>query len=108
MYTLNRCLHTSLDYLTPEEKWSKHPPNLENLRVFRCVGYINQNQGKLKSRAVKCMFVAFTKGVKGFKMWHPIEKKSIINRDVTFGEKEMFMQKEKVTGEISMNPTELR
>lgn len=32
-------------------------------------------------------------------MWHPIRKKIVISRDVT------FMQKEKETGEISMNPT---
>lgn len=32
-------------------------------------------------------------------MWHPIRKKIVISRDVT------FMQKEKETGEILMNPT---
>lgn len=37
VYTLNRCPHTSLDYLTLEEKWSNHPPNLDNLKVFGCV-----------------------------------------------------------------------
>lgn len=66
VYTLNRCAHTSLDYLTP--KWSKHPPNLDNQRVFGCVSYFHQNQGKLKPRAVKCMFVGFTDGMKDFKM----------------------------------------
>lgn len=70
------------------------PPNLDDLRVFGCVGYVHQNKGKLRAKAAKCMFVGFTEGVKGYKMWHPIEMKFIIKRDVTFKEKEMFMQKE--------------
>ncbi|XP_038874950.1 uncharacterized mitochondrial protein AtMg00710-like [Benincasa hispida] len=105
VYTLNRCPHTSLNFMTPKEKWTKHPPNLDNLRVFGCVGYIHQNQGKLKSRTVKCMFVGFTEGVKGFKMWNPIEKRLVVNRDVTFKEREMFMQKEKTTIEVPKSPS---
>lgn len=34
------------------------------------------------------MFVGFIEGVKGYKMWHPIERKFIISRDVTFREEE--------------------
>ncbi|XP_038877664.1 uncharacterized mitochondrial protein AtMg00710-like [Benincasa hispida] len=105
VYTLNRCPHTSLNFITSEEKWTKHPPNLDNLRVFGCVGYIHQNQGKLKSRAVKCMFVGFTEGVKGFKMWNSAEKRFVVSRDVTFREREMFMQKEKTTIEIPKSST---
>lgn len=50
VYTLNRCPHTSLDFLTPKEKWTKHPPNLDNLNVFGCVGFVHQNSEKLKAR----------------------------------------------------------
>ncbi|XP_038904504.1 uncharacterized protein LOC120090876 [Benincasa hispida] len=108
IFTLNRCPHSSLNILTLEEKWTKHPPNLENLRVFGCVGYIHQSQGKLKSRTVKCMFVGFSEGVKGFKMWNPIEKRFIVSKDVTFREKEMFMQKEKTTCEVPKSFTTAR
>lgn len=94
VFTLNRCAHTSLDLSTPEEKWSNHPPNLDNLMVFRCVGYVHQNQGKLKARAAKCMFVGFSEGVKGFKLWHPSERRFIVSRDVIFRENEMLMHKE--------------
>ena len=41
IYTLNRCPRTSLDFLTPEEKWTKHPLNLDDLRIFGCVGYVH-------------------------------------------------------------------
>ena len=86
VYTLNRSPHTSLGFLTPEEKWSKHPPSLNDLKVFGCVGYAHQNKGKLKVRAAKCMFVGFTEGIKGFKLWHPTNKRFIISRDVLFRE----------------------
>lgn len=42
VYTLNRCPHASLNFLTPEEKWSKHPPNLNN-------GFVHHNKGKLNA-----------------------------------------------------------
>ena len=47
------------------------------------------------------MFVGFTEEVKGFKMWHPTNKKFIISRDVHFRETEMFMQGK---GNIERNP----
>ena len=68
MYTLNISPRTFVGFLTPEEKWSKYPPNLNDLQVFGCVGYVHQNQGKLKVRGIKCMFVVFIEGVKDFKM----------------------------------------
>lgn len=60
LYILDRCLHTSLDYPTPKEKCSKHPPNLDKLRVFGCIGYVHENQGKLNAKETKSMFVSFT------------------------------------------------
>ena len=66
VYTLNRCPHHSTNFLASEEKWSKHLPNLQNLRIFGCIGFIHQSQGKLKPRAIKCMFLGFIEGVKGY------------------------------------------
>ena len=60
IYTLNRCPHHSTNFLTHEEKWSKHSPNLQNLRIFDCIGYVHQSRGKLKPRAIKRMFLGFT------------------------------------------------
>lgn len=37
------------------------------------------------------MFVGFTEGVKGFRLWQPTERKCINSRDVIFREEEMFM-----------------
>ncbi|XP_038904482.1 uncharacterized protein LOC120090851 [Benincasa hispida] len=55
--------------------------------------FVHQNKGKLAARAVKCMFLGFIEGLKGFRMWHPIEKRCITSRDFIFRETKMFMQK---------------
>lgn len=41
------------------------------------------------------MFFEFTKEVKGFRLWHPIEKRCINSRDVIFREQEMYMLQNK-------------
>jgi len=44
---------------------------------------------KLGPRARKCVFVGFKKGVKGYKIWDPKDKKIILSRDITFDEASM-------------------
>ncbi|GJX52732.1 hypothetical protein Tco_0281101 [Tanacetum coccineum] len=39
-----------------------HPPNYEMLRIFGCVAYSYVNQGKLKPRAIKCIFLGYPDG----------------------------------------------
>lgn len=91
VHTINRYPHTANQFLTPEEKWSKHPPKIDDLRVFGCIGYVHLNQGKLKPRAIRCMFVGFTEGVKDYRLWHPTDRRCINSRDVIFREEEMFL-----------------
>ncbi|KAL5562397.1 hypothetical protein UlMin_032144 [Ulmus minor] len=62
------CPSSALDFKTPEEVWIGHPPKFDNLRVFGCVAYAHQKQGKLDPRAKKCMFVGYPEGVKGYKL----------------------------------------
>ncbi|KAL5547642.1 hypothetical protein UlMin_002873 [Ulmus minor] len=38
-YLVNRCPSSALDFKTPEEMWTGHPPKFDNLRVFGCVAY---------------------------------------------------------------------
>ena len=69
-YLVNRCHSSALDFKTPEEMWTGHPPKFDNLRVFGCVAYAHQKQGKLDPRAKKCMFIGYPEGVKGYKLWY--------------------------------------
>ncbi|GJT37766.1 retrovirus-related pol polyprotein from transposon TNT 1-94 [Tanacetum coccineum] len=59
-YLINRSPSTELEKKTPMDLWSGHPANYEMLRIFGCVAYSHVNQGKLKRRAIKCIFLGDT------------------------------------------------
>lgn len=88
-YLVNRCPSTAIAFKTPEDLWSGTPANYENLRIFRCPAYAHVNEGKLEPRAIKCIFIGYPDGVKGYKLWCPVTRKCLISRDVTFNETEM-------------------
>ncbi|XWS17896.1 hypothetical protein CRYUN_Cryun33cG0107800 [Craigia yunnanensis] len=70
--------------------WSGTPTNYENLRIFCCLAYTHVKKGKLDPRALKCIFLRYHDGVKGYKLWCPEKRKCIISRDVTFNETKML------------------
>ncbi|GJW65930.1 retrovirus-related pol polyprotein from transposon TNT 1-94 [Tanacetum coccineum] len=87
-YLINRSPHRSLDGNIPEILWSGNSVDYSNLRVFGCPVYVHVNEGKLVPRAVKCIFLGYGSGVKGYRVWCPDPKyrKIIHSRDVTFNE----------------------
>lgn len=56
--------------------------------LFGCKTYAHVSDGKLDPRAIKCIFVSYPKGVKGYKLWvDELEKqKCFVSREVTFNE----------------------
>ena len=42
--------------------------------------------GKLDPQAVKCIFIGYSTGQKGYKCWSPSERRTFISMDVTFRE----------------------
>ncbi|GJZ73111.1 zinc finger, CCHC-type containing protein [Tanacetum coccineum] len=91
-YLINRSPSTTLEKKTPMDLWSGHPANYEMLRIFGCVAYSHVNQGKLKPRAIKCIFLGYPDGVKGYILWRldDVKPKIIISRDVVFNESLMY------------------
>ncbi|GKB43530.1 retrovirus-related pol polyprotein from transposon TNT 1-94 [Tanacetum coccineum] len=91
-YLINRSPSTALEKKTPMDLWSGHPANYEMLRIFGCVAYLHMNQGKLKPRAIKCIFLGYLVGVKGYRLWKldDVKPKIIISRDVVFNESLMY------------------
>lgn len=79
----------AIGFKTPKEVWSGTPANYENLRIFGCPAYTHVNNGKLEPRAIKCIFLGYPDGVKGYKLWCLITRKCLISKDVTFNEAEM-------------------
>jgi len=47
------------------EVWSGRPANYSNLKVFGALTFVHAKQDKLDARAVKCIFIGYSEGVKG-------------------------------------------
>lgn len=65
-----------------------HKPSLDHHKVFRCLAHAHVKQGKLETRAKKCLFIGYPSGVKAYKLWNlePEEPITIVTRNVTFEE----------------------
>ncbi|KAG8382493.1 hypothetical protein BUALT_Bualt05G0083000 [Buddleja alternifolia] len=64
-----RCPSASINFKTPEEIWSRHPPDLTRLKVFGCIASAHVKQDKQEPRALKCIFLGYPEGTKGYKLW---------------------------------------
>ncbi|KAH9779743.1 hypothetical protein KPL71_007826 [Citrus sinensis] len=91
-YLINRCPSTVIEFKTPYEVWSGKLADYSKLRIFGCTAYAHIKQGKLEPRALKCAFLRYLSGTKGYKLWCVDLKppKCIISRDVIFKESEML------------------
>ncbi|CAL8991426.1 unnamed protein product, partial [Prunus brigantina] len=74
------------------------------LHIFGCPAYYHVRESKLDPRAKKALFMGFSTGVKGYRLWCPDEKKFVVSRDVTFDEAAMVNQN-KHEGEIEATKT---
>ncbi|KAG8472622.1 hypothetical protein CXB51_034312 [Gossypium anomalum] len=75
---------------TPQEVWSGNPANYSDLKIFGCPAYAHVDNGKLEPRSIKCVFLGYEAGVKGYKLWCPENRKVVIRRDVVFDETAMI------------------
>ncbi|WVZ62982.1 hypothetical protein U9M48_012667 [Paspalum notatum var. saurae] len=89
-YLINRSPSITLDKKTPIEVWSGSPADYSQLRVFGCTAYAHVDNGKLEPRAIKCIFLGYQSGVKGYKLWNPQTQKVVLSRNVIFNETAML------------------
>ncbi|MCO5568254.1 hypothetical protein L7F22_021951 [Adiantum nelumboides] len=83
----NRCPTRALKTITPYESWYDRKPSVSYLRVFGCFAYAHipqQLRGKLDDKVVKCIFVGYSSGSKGYKLYNPATNKIFESRDVIF------------------------
>ncbi|BFG26329.1 hypothetical protein CerSpe_126030 [Prunus speciosa] len=95
-YLVNRSPLRNLEFKCAEEVWSNKSIDYTNLKVFGCSAYAlipSDKRSKLKPKSLECIFIEFESGVKGFKLWDPVNHKKILSRDVVFDEKTMPMNK---------------
>ncbi|KAG8497105.1 hypothetical protein CXB51_008304 [Gossypium anomalum] len=81
-FLINRSLSVAIEEKTPQEVWSGNPANYSDLKIFGCPVYAHVDNGKLEPRSIKCVFLGYKAGVKGYKLWCPENRKVVINRDV--------------------------
>lgn len=68
-YLINRCPSTAINLKTPMEMWNGKPPDYSYLKVFGCLAYVHIKQDNLDARDMKCVFIGYPTGVKGYKLW---------------------------------------
>jgi len=71
----------------PEEAYLGMPSNVSHLRVFVCVDYAHvpkEIRGKLDEKSEKYVFNSYSEQSKAYKLYNPVIKRTIINRDVVF------------------------
>jgi hypothetical protein len=85
VYILNRCPTKSVKSRVPQEALTGLKHNVAHLKVFGCVAYTHvpdELRRKLDKKGYKCIFVGYSEETKGYKLYDPITRKVIINRDV--------------------------
>ncbi|BBG98496.1 hypothetical protein Prudu_007914 [Prunus dulcis] len=104
-HLINRLPAAANEGKTPMEVWSGKPcTDYKYLHIFGCPAYYHVRESKLDPRAKKALFMGFSTGVKGYRLWCPDEKKIVVSRDVTFDEAAMVNQN-KHEGEIEATKT---
>ena len=97
-HLINRLPSAAIGDRTPLEVWSGKPvSDYDSLHVFGSIAYYHVKESKLDSRAKKAIFLGFSSGVKGYRLWCPSSRKIVSSRDVTFDESSMLKKSENQT-----------
>ncbi|KAM2725472.1 hypothetical protein EV1_028167 [Malus domestica] len=87
---------TTVQGKTPMEVWTRKPSSdYDYIRIFGSPAYFHVTRNKLDPIAKKAIFLGFSSGVKGYRLWCSKMKKRVISRDVTFNEESIFKNSKK-------------
>ena len=93
VYIQNRCPHSILENITPEEAFTKVKPDLSHLRIFGCPVYIHvpkERRTKLEPSGKKGIFIGYSETSKGYRIYIPGQRTIEVSRDVIFEEDTAF------------------
>jgi hypothetical protein len=66
--------------MTPHDIWLGKKPSVTHIKVFGCDAFIHvpkEKRIKLEKKEVKCIFIGYKEGMKGFKLWDPASRKKM-------------------------------
>jgi len=94
-YLVSRSPSTVVDLQIPEEILGEKSVDYSTLQIFSCSMYslVDSKKNKLKFKSKKCIFIGFTKRVKGFRLWDLETRSTFTNRDVVFDKESMLQEK---------------
>lgn len=76
-YLHNRTPNANTHGKTPHERLFGKAPQADHLRIFGSWAYVHvptEKRKKLDDRAIKCRFVGYLGGMKGWQFWDPVKK----------------------------------
>lgn len=79
-YLHNRTPNVNTQGKTPHERFFSTVPQADHLRIFGSWAFVHvpeERRKKLDDRAIKCRFVGYLSGVKGWRFWNPLNKQFI-------------------------------
>lgn len=90
-HLINRTPSTLLNGKTPYEFLYSSAPHFDKLKVFGCLCYTHKksrDKDKFGARSQKCVFVGYSYGQKGWRVYDLEKKEYFVSRDVVFYETE--------------------
>ena len=88
----------------PERVWTGKDVSYENLRVFSCKAFVHipkYERSKLDVKAKPCIFLGYGHEEFGYRLWDPLSRKIVRNRDVVFLEDQLVDDGDKVKKDSS-------
>lgn len=110
----HRIIPTHNTEKTPHELWTDLKPDVSHFHVFGCDAFVHLTQepkakGKLKDRAVKCIFLGYSKDKERSYIFYNPENRSIfVRRDVVFYDNQFTVARTEVGGSADSNSDLLR
>jgi hypothetical protein len=77
---VNKSPSSVLFDMTPHEVWYGKNPSVSHLKIFGCDAFVHvpkKNRSKLDKKAVKCIFIRYKEGMKGYKIWDLASRKTM-------------------------------
>ena len=106
VYLMNRTA-TRTSKKTPYESWYGAAPDIFNVQIIGCAGWVHipqQKRSKLDDRSHECWLVGYGDAKNHYRLWDPAGRKVVTARDVQIDESRLYKDREKPSNTPSSMP----